>query len=150
MGHTYANLIYHLVFSTKERRALLSQEVLERLIPFVGGVVRHRKGKLLAMNGTENHVHLLASIGPAAALSDQVRDIKALSSGWVRDVWPALRLFGWQSGYAAFTVSVQTLGSVIGYIEKQRAHHRRRTFEEELIAMLERAGVEYDPEYVFD
>ena len=150
MGHTYTSLTYHIVFGTKERRRLISSDLQPRLVQYVGGIVRQRGGKLLAMNGAEDHVHLLALLVPKLSVSDKVRDIKALSSGWVHDSFPNLRLFAWQEGYGAFTVGKANLESVIAYISGQEEHHRTKTFEEELIEMLERAGVDYDPRYLFD
>jgi len=150
MGHTYTSLAYHVVFSTKQRRAWLSEEVRPRLVEFVGGVVRQRKGRLLGMNGPGDHVHVLAILSAATALSAQVRDIKALSSGWIHDTFAGLGAFAWQEGYSAFTVGPGDLDRVRRYIARQQEHHKTTTFEQELIAMLDRAGVEYDPKYLFD
>ena len=150
MGHTYTNLIAHIVFSTKERRAFLHADVRPRLAKFVGGVIRRRRGRLLAMDGDEDHIHVLAILSPAMAISDQVRDIKALSSGWIHDTFSDLSGFAWQSGYSAFSIGKTNLDNVLRYIQRQEDHHRRESFEEELIDLLQRAGVEYDPKQVFD
>ena len=149
MGHTYTSLAYHIVFSTKERRPLLSADIAARLVQFVGGILRERNGKLLAMNGPENHVHILGILAPKMSVSDHVRDIKSLTSGWIRDTFSTPAPFGWQEGYGGFSVGKSDLDRVIGYIETQPEHHRKTTFEEELVALLERAGIEYDPKYVF-
>jgi REP element-mobilizing transposase RayT len=150
MGHTYTTLMYHGVFSTKERREILRPDILPQLIKVAGGIIRDRDGKLLAMNGTRNHVHLLAILHPKHAVSDMFGDIKAISSGWVHDTFPELRDFAWQSGYSAFSVSRSVAPKVEAYIAGQQEHHRKQTFEEELIALLKRHGIEYDPRYVFD
>jgi REP element-mobilizing transposase RayT len=150
MAHTHTVLLYHIVFSTKGRRRLLTSPVLDRLIEFAGGIVRQRGGRLFAMNGAPEHVHLLAGLAPKAALADQVRDIKSISSGWLRDNFPHMDTFAWQEGYSAFTLSGSSRGPVEKYIAGQEEHHRQKTFEEELIEMLERAGVEYDKRFVFD
>ena len=150
MGHTYTSLVYHIVFSTRQRRHLIGDDLLPRLVKFVGGIIRKRTGKLLAMNGPEDHVHLLAGLCPKLAVSDQVRDIKALSSGWVRDLSPSFKLFGWQEGYAAFSVGNSNISKVARYIQRQQEHHREVSFEEEFISMLDRAGIDYDPRHVLD
>ena len=150
MGHTYTNLLYHVVFSTKERRPLINDDLAPRLIQFTGGIIRERKGKLLAMNGSPDHMHLLGMFVPKMAVSDMVRDIKSLTSAWVRDVFPNLKQFAWQEGYSAFTVGKSNLDSAMAYIGNQQAHHKKKTFDEELIELLERAGIEYDPRYLFD
>jgi REP element-mobilizing transposase RayT len=150
MGHTYTTLMYHGVFSTKERREILRPDILPQLIKVVGGIIRGRDGKLLAMNGTRNHVHLLTIFHPKHAISDMFRDFKAASSDWVHDTFPELRDFAWQSGYSAFSVSRSVAPKVEAYIAGQEEHHRKQTFEEELVALLKRHGIEYDPRYVFD
>ena len=149
MAHTYTNLMFHVVFSTKERRNLLAAERMPELVKVMGGIIRDRDGKLLAMNGTPNHVHLLTIFHPKHALSDLLRDIKAISSDWMHERFGA-RDFAWQSGYSAFSVSRSQAALVEAYIARQPAHHRRKTFEEELISLLKRHGVQYDERFVFD
>jgi len=142
MAHTFTKLMYHVVFSTAGRRKWLPADVKARLVEFAGGVVRQRGGTLLAMNGTEDHVHLLVALPAAKAVNDQVRDIEALSSGWMNDRFRELGDFRWQDGYSAFTVGAQNVDPVKRYIANQEAHHRQTTFEEELLALLDRAGIE--------
>jgi len=150
MGHTYTKLMYHCVFSTKERRPLLSAAVAPRLAEVVGGIVRKHDGKLLAMNGPTDHVHLLAILAAKYSVSDQLRDIKAGSSKWIHRVYANLQDFAWQGGYGAFSVSKSTAPEVIRYIARQREHHRKMTFQEEFIAFLKKHEIEYDPKYVFE
>ncbi len=140
----------HVVFSTKQRRSLIKSDLLTRLIEFIGGIIRKRNGKLLAINGMEDHIHLLVIFSPKMAVSDQVRDIKSLSSGWIHDTFPDRKQFAWQEGYSAFSVSKSVVQRVVRYIENQREHHRKLTFEEELITLLGKHGIEYDRQYVFD
>ena len=150
MGHTYTNLMYHCIFSTKRRRSVLSCEVTERLVEYVGGVVRNRGGKLLAMDGPGDHVHLLASFAASGCVSDHLRDIKAGSSGWIHKTFPQIAGFGWQEGYAAFSVSKSQAPRIVNCIERQRQHHQELSFHEELIAILDRHGIDYDPKYIFE
>ncbi|MFB3892498.1 MAG: IS200/IS605 family transposase [Phycisphaerae bacterium] len=149
MGHTYTNLMYHGIFSTKERRPLLGAIPMAELTKVVGGIIRDRDGKLLAFNGTENHVHLLAFFHPSRSVSDMFRDIKAVSCDWVHATFRGV-LFSWQSGYGAFTVSKSNSPAVERYIVGQVEHHRKQTFEEEFKRILELHGIEYDIRYVFD
>ena len=146
---SYTSLFYHIVFSTKDRRALLSEELLPRACEYMGGIIRNMKGKMLAANGTPDDVHLAALLRPTAAVADVVRDVKANTSGWIHQTLPNLRAFQWQDGYAAFSVSRSVLPEVVAYIRKQEAHHRKMTFQEELIGLLERHGVEYDERYIW-
>jgi len=150
MSHTYASVMIHGVFSTKRRQPLLRSEIIPELSRVVGGILRDRDGKLLGFNGTGDHVHLLAILHPRYAVSDQFRDVKAISSRWIHERFPDLSGFAWQSGYGAFSVSKSAAGEVSAYIARQEEHHRTHTFEEEFTALLERHGIAYDPGYVFD
>ena len=150
MGHTYTTLMIHGVFSTKGRGELITPDLLPELVKVVGGIVRDLDGKLLALNGPANHVHLLAVCHPKHALSDVFRDIKSISTDWIHAKFPALKDFAWQTGYSAFSVSPSNAEKVKAYIAGQQKHHRKQTFEDELIALLECHGIEYDRRYVFD
>ena len=150
MAHTYCHLMYHTVFSTKCRKPLIQPEMMPELVKVVGGIIRDRDGRLLAMNGTSNHVHLLNLFQAKHSVSEMLRDIKAVSSDWVHERFSDSRAFAWQAGYGCFSVSKSNCGEVEKYIDNQEPHHRRQSFEEELIALLERHGVEFDRRYVFD
>ena len=150
MAHTFTNLMYHTVFSTKRRRPLLEAEVMPRVIEYVGGILRNRGATLLAMGGAPDHVHLLTVLPAAQALSTVMRDIKSASSGWIRQTFPPLSTFAWQGGYAAFTVSKSSAPEVTSYIERQEKHHHETSFEEEFVAFLDRHNIDYDPKFVFD
>ena len=104
----------------------------------------------MIVNGMADHVHMLAVLPATLAVADAMRLVKTNSSRWVHEKWPQHRRFGWQRGYSAFTVSESNRNSVIRYIANQEEHHRKTTFEEELIALLEKHGIEYDPRYVWD
>jgi REP element-mobilizing transposase RayT len=145
---SYTSLKYHIVFSTKERRRLILPDVLPRLVEYVGGIARQRKARILAANGPEDHLHLLASIPPTMTVSDFLRDIKSNSSSWVHETFSGLRIFGWQDEYAAFTVSQSAIPQVTEYIQNQQEHHKTMTFQEELIALLKRHEIEFDERYI--
>ena len=105
MSDSYTNLLYHIVFSTKERRPLITSEHEPRLYEYIGGTIRGLGGISLELNGTEDHVHLLAKLRPDRALADVLRKLKANATGWMNDVFPEVKDFSWQRGYGAFTVS---------------------------------------------
>lgn len=146
MGSTFLSLQYHIVFSTKERRPLIRPEWRPRLHEYLGGTVRGLEGVALAIGGVEDHVHLLFSLRATHCLADFMRELKKASSTWSAEHHE--RDFAWQDGYAAFTVSPTHRDSVCSYIAGQEAHHRKKAFKEELVALLERAGVTYDPRYL--
>src|SRR3954469_15512789 len=143
MAGTYTNLNYHIVFSTKERRQLITANIEVELHKYIGGIVRNLEGDLLAANGMPDHIHLLVKLKPKMALSDVVRDIKANSSSWLSKKSKIYK-FGWQDGFAAFTVSESQMARVAAYVRNQKNRHKRMDFKTELLALLERNRIRYD------
>ncbi len=133
MSDSYTNLLYHLIFLTKDRRPLIADAYQPRLYDYIGGTVRKLGGISLALNGTEDHVHLLAKLRPDTAISDVLRDLKANASGWMHNLFPELNEFSWQRGYGAFTVSQSNVEEVANYIARQKEHHARVSFRDEFI-----------------
>src|SRR6266542_3910460 len=120
MSDSYTNLLYHIIFSTKDRRPLITEDRQPRLYDYIGGTIRSLGGISLELNGTEDHVHLLTKLRPDRALSDVLRDLKANASGWMHDVFPAVTDFSWQRGYGAFTVSHSNVEEVRRYVLRQK------------------------------
>jgi len=149
MPRSYTNLLYHIVFSTKDRRPLITADREERLYGYVGGIIRGLGGILLMINGVADHVHLLVKLRPDKSLSDVLRELKSNSSGWMHDVFPNAADFSWQNGYGAFTVSESQIGRVTHYIANQKSHHGERSFESEFIELLERNGIEFELKYLW-
>jgi len=150
MPQSYTCLHYHLVFSTKHRAPLITPDMRPRLWEYLGGTVRGLKGIPIQVGGTEDHVHLLVTLRQEPALADFSRELKAGSSRWVHDTFPATRGFAWQAGYGAFTVSHSALEAVKAYILNQAEHHKTMTFQDEFRAMLVRHGIEFDEKYLWD
>ena len=149
MAKSYTNLIYHIVFSTKDRQPLITEEQKERLYEYIGGTIRGLGGILLAINGMPDHVHILVKLRPDKSLSSVLRDLKANSSGWMHDVFPDLPDFKWQRGYGAFTVSASQIERVAEYIARQEVHHAKQAFREEFIGLLRANEIEFDETYLF-
>ena len=145
---SYTSLQYHVVFATKERHPWLTPEILSRATKYIGGVAREIGGRLVEGNGQPDHLHLAAIIPASMAVSDFVRRVKTSSSRWFHQMGPEMSNFAWQDGYSAFSVSLSQLDSVAAYIRRQQEHHRRMTFEEELIEFFERHGISYDKRYL--
>jgi len=148
MSDSYTNLLYHLVFSTKDRRPLITAERELRLYDYIGGSIRGMGGISLELNGAEDHVHILAKLRPDRALSDVLRDLKANATGWMHEVFPTLKQFSWQRGYGAFTVSHSNVDEVRQYIARQKEHHRKTSFREEFIGFLKANGIRYDERFI--
>ena len=146
MPHTYSQDYQHIVFSTKERRRLISKAMQPKLWAYMAGIGRNHDFLVLANGGIEDHVHLLVQVPAAMAAATIVSLLKSNSSRWMNEHG---RKFAWQEGYGAFSVSRSNLGAVTRYIANQERHHRKMTFKEEFIGFLEKLGIEYDPKYVF-
>jgi REP element-mobilizing transposase RayT len=148
MSATHHSLNYHLIFDTKHQEPTIASAWRERLHAYLGGCVKALNGVPLAIGGMADHVHLLVSLTPTHTLADVLRDVKRQSSAWIHDEIFE-RKFGWQDGYGAFTVSVSVRETVREYILGQDEHHRRRTFREEYVELLEKHGVEFKEEYLW-
>jgi putative transposase len=147
MPSTYLSLHYHLVFSTKKRATYIADPWRYRLHEYLGGTIDGLGGVPEAVGGVADHVHLLVGLKATHCLADVLRELKKASSAWVHQEI-GLAEFAWQEGYAAFTVSPTSRPAVRKYIARQEEHHRTTSFRDELIAMLNQAGVEYDPRYL--
>ena len=144
MPHSFASLLIHAIFSTKNRAPDLSPEIAGRLFPYMGGIVRERKGVPLIINGPADHVHLLVSIPTNESVAELLRVVKTNSSRWVHEQFPDRKGFGWQAGYAAFTVSGSRSADVTEYIARQQEHHRRVSYQKEFLTFLRKHGIKYD------
>jgi len=148
MSQSFTNLLYHIIFSTKDRRPLITLDYQPRLYEYIGGVLRNTGGISLGINGTEDHVHVLAKLRPDRALCDVLRELKANATGWMHNVFPRLADFYWQRGYAAFTVRQSNLRQVQRYVARQKEHHAKVSFRDEFIKFLKVNGIEYDERYI--
>ena len=148
MSDSYTNLLYHIVFSTKDRRPLITPDYEVRLYDYIGGTIRKVGGISLELNGTEDHIHLLVKLRPDRALSDVLRDLKANATGWMHDVFPSSKNFSWQRGYGAFTVSHSSVEEVRNYIARQKEHHQRISFRDEFIQFLRANGIDYNERFI--
>ena len=147
---SYISSYFHCVFSTKERRRLITPTLRDRLWPFLGGIARKNKMKAIEIGGMEDHVHILLSLPSTLSIAKALQLIKGGSSKWVHETFPEQRMFGWQVKYGAFSVSVSQLETIIQYIKDLKEHHRQMTFQEEFIALLKKHRVEYDERYLWD
>ena len=150
LAHTSTNLIVHLIFGTRHRRPLIRLPLQARLHAYMGGIVREMGGVALRINGTNDHVHVLAKIPATCSVADFARIVKTNSSRWVHEQWPDYKDFGWQTGYAAFSVSASNIAAVAEYIAGQEEHHRKKPFREEFIGFLRKNGYSGDERYIWD
>lgn len=148
MPSTHTSLNFHIVFSTKDRINLINQEWRAELHIYLGGVIKNQGGVALAIGGTSDYVHVLASLDPPHRLPELIRDMKANSTSWAKREKDE-RKFSWQTGYGAFTVSPSNIERVKSYVLNQDRHHRKKNFKEEYVELLKAAQVEYDEQYLW-
>ena len=149
MAHTLSDLLVHAVFSTAERRPALGKSIQARLFGYMAGIVRARGGVAHIVGGAEDHVHLLLTVPASSSVADMLRFVKGNSSRWLNRQFPRTGKFAWQRGYAAFSVSRSRYRDVYSYIAGQEVHHRRISFQQELVAFLKKHQIEYDERYIW-
>jgi putative transposase len=147
MPSTHFTSNFHIVFSTKERRQTIIEDWRPRLHAYMGGIIKGLDAVPLAIGGVADHAHMLASLKSKHRLDYFVRDLKADSSAWVRKEFS--KLFEWQKGYGGFGVCATHVSVVRAYIDTQELHHQRESFQQEYTKLLEKNGIEYDPEYLW-
>ncbi|MCB9739822.1 MAG: IS200/IS605 family transposase [Deltaproteobacteria bacterium] len=148
MAGTFTALLFHVVFSTKDRQPLISEIWSDDLYAYMGGIARSEGGSLRCAGGIEDHVHLLLECKASMPLSTVVGRIKAQSSKWVNENGKASARFDWQRGYSAFSVSAAHATRVRRYIASQREHHAVASFRDELVAFLDDHGVEFEDRFL--
>ena len=151
MPQSLSNVLLHIVFSTKHRRPFLElPEVQDVMTGYLVGTLRNLKCPSLIVGVVEDHVHILCNLARTITIAKLIAELKASSSGRIKEEASALRSFYWQNGYGAFSVSQSNVESVKQYIASQEEHHRKMTFQEEFRLLLRRHNIEFDERYVWD
>jgi REP element-mobilizing transposase RayT len=150
MAATLTNLLYHIIFSTKDRQPLIQDSFRDELEKYLAGIIRNHGGILIDIGGMPDHVHLITKFKANRSVAEMVRLIKANSSKWVNERDGQSVRFEWQTGYGAFTVSQSRIQTLRRYVRNQAKHHRTRSFQDEFRAFLDKQGIEYDERYLWD
>jgi REP element-mobilizing transposase RayT len=150
MAQSLSKVHLHLVFSVKNRAPLLSGAVRDALHAYLATALKHLGCHAILVNSMADHVHILFEIARSVSISQVVEDIKEASSKWLKTDSTIPNDFAWQNGYGVFAVSVSKLEQVRNYVANQQEHHRVRSFQEELRGLLEKHGVEYQEQYLWD
>ncbi len=151
MSQSLVKNLIHLVYSTKHRTPWIPVEIRDRLFAYQAGIFSQWESPALVIGGVEDHIHALFSLSKNYALKKIVEEVKKGSSKWMKTSDGAGNTdFQWQNGYAGFSVSQSNVKEVTQYIESQAEHHRRMTFQDELRALFQRHGIEFDERYVWD
>ena len=147
MSHTFYKHHFHIVFSTKHRQKLITKQLQPKLWAYMVGICRNVGILAIAIGGIEDHVHALVEHKPEMTVPKAVNLLISNSSRWMKQ--DGIK-FAWQEGYASFAVSASNVSTVKRYVLNQEAHHRKMTYEDELLTLLRKHGIEFDPKNVFD
>ncbi len=147
MPHTYTNLLYHIVFSTKDRYPFITPDVEERLFEYIGGTIRALGGICLEIGGVQDHIHFIVKLKPTLNVSKFLEKLKPSVTKWARTTINPK--FEWQDGYGAFSIGESQVPGVRKYIQNQEEHHKKHSFEKEFIDMLKQAGIEFDVRFLW-
>ena len=149
MAQSLTKIVVHVVFSTKNREPCLSKTIRDDLFAYVVGILKSLNCITLIINGTEDHVHALIVMSKTISLSKMMEEMKGGSSRWLNSQTVMSRHFSWQAGYGAFSVSESQISKVIDYIANQEEHHRKATFQEELVLLLKKHNIEFDEQHLW-
>ncbi len=145
---TYTQILYQIVFSTKQRNPVLKKENRPELFKYIWGILNESNCHLYRINGVEDHLHIATHIHPTVSLSGLVKNIKIASSGFIKEKALFKKFIGWQDGYGAFTYSIKEKNQLIEYVKNQEEHHKIVTFREEYIDLLKQHDIEFDEKYL--
>lgn len=147
---TYSQIYIQIVFAVKGRNSLIRASWEKELYKYISGIVRNKGQKMLAINGMPDHIHLFIGMKPSCCLAELVREIKKASNHFVNEQRFTNYKFHWQEGYGAFSYSHSSVDKVIKYILNQKEHHKKRSFRDEYIDILEKFQITYNSKYLFD
>lgn len=150
MANTYTQLYIQIVFAVKGKQNLISERIREPIEKYICGIIKNKKSKPLAIYCNPDHLHVLIGLHPSISVSDIGRDIKSNSSKWINKNKMIMGKFQWQEGFGAFSYSKSQIDNVVKYILNQPIHHKKTTFKEEYLLLLEKYEIEFDDKYLFD
>lgn len=150
MPQSLAQMLVHVVFSTKDRAPLIGAAMRPRLHAYLATVARGIGCECYRAGGVADHVHLAVGLAWTVTIAQVVEEVKTSSSKWLKTQAPQLAEFAWQRGYGAFSVGWSGRDALCAYIDAQEEHHRERTFQDEYRGVLRKYGVKFDERYVWD
>jgi REP element-mobilizing transposase RayT len=145
---TYTQILYQIVFSTKQREQVLESENRPELFKYIWGILKKSNCHLYRINGVEDHLHIVTHVHPSVSLAGLVKNIKIASSGFIKDNKIFKNFNGWQDGHGAFTYSNKEKDRLIEYVKNQEEHHKIISFLDEYIELLKEHEIEFDEKYL--
>ncbi|MEX0648088.1 MAG: IS200/IS605 family transposase [Balneolaceae bacterium] len=149
MADTYTQLYIQFVFAVQNRTSLIKPEWESELHKYITGIIQNKSHKMITINGMPDHLHMFIGFQPVDHMSELIKVVKGESSKWIKERGLVRGQFRWQEGYGAFSYSRSHIDRVYHYIRNQKEHHKKKTFREEYIELLEKFNVEYDERYIF-
>lgn len=150
MAQSLASILIHIIFSTKNRQRLIHPEIAQELHSYMAGISRAHESQIHEIGGIEDHVHLLVSLPRTLTLSKLIENIKKGSSKWIKTKGNVYSDFAWQNGYGAFSIGRSAYENLRKYIQNQRDHHKKVSFEDEFRGFLKKYHIDYDEKYIWD
>ena len=150
MPQSLANILLHVIFSTKNRAPWIPIDIEPELHPYLASICRAHRCPAHEIGGSDDHVHLVVSLGRTITVSSLLEEMKSSSSKWIKMKGDRYARFSWQAGYGAFSIGQSQLEAVKKYIAGQREHHRHKSFQEEFREFLAKYQVHHDEQYVWN
>ncbi|MFN5416576.1 MAG: IS200/IS605 family transposase [Flavobacteriia bacterium] len=150
MPNTYHQIFVQIIFAVRNRKRLIDQSWEEDLHKYITGIIQQKNQTLIAINGVEDHIHILINMKPTCCLSDLVREIKKSSTKYINENKYSQEAFHWQEGFGVFSYNARQVEMIKNYIFRQKEHHRQKSFKSEYVKLLEEFEVDYKEEYLFD
>ena len=148
MANTFTQIYLHLIFAVQGRISLIQPVWKNELFKYISGILTHNRHKLIAINGMPNHIHAFIGYKPHQLIPDLLQDIKGSSSKWINTKGFVRGKFSWQEGYGAFSYAHSQIKNVARYIENQEQHHKKKTFQEEYIEILDKFNIAHNGQYI--
>ena len=150
MPGTFSQIYIQIVFAVKGKQNFLLPSFEEEVYKYMSGIIKGKEQKPLAINGMQDHIHILIGLKPVMRISDIIRDIKNNSTNFINNKNWLKQKFFWQEGYGAFSYSQSNFGNVIDYIKNQKKHHERFSFKKEYLTLLKKFEIPFEEKYLFE
>ena len=149
MANTYHQIYLQTIFAVKYRATVIEKDWRPKLFGVIGNLINEANCKTIIVNGVEDHVHCFIGLKPVVSVSELTKTVKAKSSKYINDNSLTPHRFEWQEGYGVFSYGQSQIDRVYKYILNQEEHHKKQTFRDEYLGLLEKFEVEYDEQYIF-
>jgi len=123
----YWRLFYHITWGTADRAPLIQLEFETLLHNVIAAKAKDLGAFVYAVGGTDDHVHLVASVPPRIALCNFIGQVKGNSSHFVNHELSLPYHFGWQAEYGIVSFGGKQLDMVVKYVKNQRQRHLEGT-----------------------